>query len=236
MATDPLTQDYFKAAEDWFFDRFAVAQVQANRWFVACIVSTLLCIALTIGIISLLPLKKTEMMLVRHNSLTGENFVEKVRTPYVPVNEAEVQADIVRYITSYMSYTAVDINQRYHLVMLLSSPLVQKQYAAEQANDNPLAPVNVLSEAGTRTVKIEDIIFLDQEGTHEPRAVSRPAKNLAKVDLITITSDRAGHTKTDHWVATIAWVYQHPPTAQEDVWLNWKGFTVTAYRIDQKNV
>jgi type IV secretion system protein VirB8 len=228
--------NYFEGAEDWFFDRYETAKVQANRWFVGFILSTALAIVSVIAVASLFPLKKPMPFVIHQNTTTGEVWVERPATDFVPVNDAQVQSDIIRYIVSYMSYTAADINYRFNLVRSLSSENVGKHYIEEQSNDNKLSPVNVLGMNGKRSVRIEDIVFIDRSGLHEKRPFAEPSHNLAKVDLVTTTIDHLGNKKFENWVATVGWVYNGLPATQQAAWDNWNGFMVTTFRVDPKNI
>ena len=231
-----LNEAYFNAGKDWYFDRYEAIKIQSNRWFLGFIVSMLFSITLVIALITLFPLKTLVPLIIHQNTTTGEIWVDHPKDTYVPANDAEVQSDIVRYITSYKSYTSADINQRFHLVMLLSANSVAKQYADEQGNSNKSSPVNVLGQDGIRTVRVEDIVFIDKAGTKEVREYRVPAHNLAKVDFTTTTIDHAGNKKIDSWVATIGWTYKGMPSSQNDAWDNWNGFTVTTFRVDPKNI
>lgn len=230
------SNDYFKAARDWHFDRFQMVQINCNRWFLAFVISFIAVILLVTLIVVLLPLKTLVPMVVHQNTTTGEMWIERPKTKYVAQTDAQTQADIVRYIMSRESYMASDINQRFHLVMLLSDNAVGRFYVDQQANDNKESPVNVLGTQGIKTVRIEDIVFLDKAGTQEFRHFKQVAHNLAKVDFVTTTLDGNGNKKVEYWVATISWIYKGLPTNQMDAWDNWNGFTVTTYRVDQRNV
>ena len=233
---EKLNEAYLKAGQDWYFDRYEAVKIQGNRWFVGFLASTILSIALVITLTLLFPLKTLVPLVIHQNKTTGEVWVTHPTSPYVPANDAEVQADIVRFITTYKSYTATDINQRFNLVKLLSANQVAKQYADEQGNSNKNSPVNTLGVEGTRTVRVEDIVFIDKAGTIEKRTFKKTAVNLAKVDFMTVTTDHAANKKREFWVATMSWVYKGLPDNQQDAWDNWNGFTVTSFRIDPKNM
>lgn len=234
-----MTTNFFssnKLAQDWQYDRHQSVLVSRNRWFLACIINTGLNIALGIIIISLLPLKKEIPFVIHENTKTGEFFVTKPATTYRPETDAQTQADITRYIVHRESYMATDLNQRFRIVMLLSSNTVANDYANSQANLNKNSPVNLLGEKGMRIIHIEDIVFLDKEESKELHHFKTPAHNLAKVDFTTTTTDKEGRTLTHYWVATLSWKYFGLPDNQADAWDNWSGFTVTSYRVDQRNI
>ncbi len=229
-------KEYFKLAQDWHFERCEVAKINANRWFVCFLISCAINICLSTAIIVLTPLKTLVPLVIHQNSITGEAWVEKPSLQYVPANDAQTQSDIVRYVTNRESYTAADLNQRFHLVTLLSNHDVAKAYASFQSNNNKSSPVNILSTTGTRTVHIEDIVFIANQNIDEPHRFNEPSSNLAKVDFVTTTTDQNGIKKTDAYVATIGWFYKGLPTNENDAWENWNGFTVTTYRVDERNI
>ncbi|TAK77641.1 MAG: type IV secretion system protein, partial [Gammaproteobacteria bacterium] len=208
-------KNYFKEGQDWYADRYESVTIQSNRWFIGFIASTTLSILLVILIITLFPLKTLVPLVVHHNTTTGEVWVDHPKSPYMPANDAEVESDIVRYITTYESYTAADIKRRFQDVILLSANRVGNQYAEEQSNANKLSPVNVLGKDGIRTVRVEDIIFI---GMQEGDKANEPSHNLAKVDFSTTTINHAGNSKVDSWVATIGWTYKGLPSNQEEAW------------------
>jgi type IV secretion system protein VirB8 len=231
-----MKQEYFKAGRDWYVERYESAHIQSNRWFVAFLSMSILAIVLTAAIIILVPLKTYIPLVIHQNTQTGELWVDRPKTIYAPENDAQIQSDIVRYIASRESYSAADINQRFHLVMLLSDNAISRDYESEQSNGNKKSPVNTLGETGTRTVHIEDIVFLDKAGIKELRHFRTKSSNLAKVDFTTTTTDVAGNKKQDAFVATISWTYQGIPESKQDAWDNWNGFTVLTYRVDPRNV
>lgn len=228
---------YFKLAKDWHFERIEAAKLNSNRWFFCFIISCLINLALSVAIIIITPLKTLVPLVIHQNTITGEVWVEKPSTPFVPANDAQTQADIVRYITSRESFTAADLNERFHLVTLLSNTQVAKDYANQQANDNKSSPVNILGTTGLKSVHIEDIVFIDNQNiNNEPRRFKIPANNLAKVDFTTTTINQNGIKNTQSFVATIGWIYKGLPNNEQDAWNNWDGFTVTTYRVDERNV
>lgn len=225
-----------EAGRAWFEENYEHSKIMENRWFVGCIAALFSCILLSLCLIFLFPLKSLVPLIIHQNSITGEVWVTHPQTPFVPENDAQAQSDIVRYMTARESYSAADLNQRFQLVNRLSRNEIGKAYANEQSNANPKAPVTLLGHEGTRTIHIEDIVFLDKSGIQELRHFKEKSQNLAKVDFSTITTDKTGNKATQAWVATLAWIYQGLPKSQVEAWENWNGFTVTSYRIDPRNL
>lgn len=229
---------YFKQAQSWDVDRLMQAQRAAQRWFIAFCGISLLAIILGITLMLLLPLKTLVPMIVQHNLKTGELWVKKPANPYVPENTAQIQADLVRYVVTRESYSALDLNQRFHLVLLLSDSDVADHYIDAQANNNLKAPVNVFGAKGSCTVEIEDVVFLGEPKTlrlHQPK-IAGVGRNLAKVDFSRTCINAQGQASTDYWVATIGWAYRGLPEDPQSAWDNWNGFTVTTYRVDPRQI
>ncbi len=227
---------HFEAGRAWFEENYEHAKIISNRWFVGCIASLLTCMLLSLCLIFVFPLKTLVPLIIHQNSVTGEVWVTHPPTPFVPENDAQVQSDIVRYMTARESYSAADLNQRFQLIVLLSANEIGKHYATDQSNSNPNALVSRLGHEGTRTIRIEDIVFIDKAGLQELRHFKEPTQNLAKVDFITTTTDKAGNKSNQAWVATISWSYRGLPNNQLEAWENWNGFIVTTYRVDPRNL
>lgn len=234
---EELKRAYFKAGEDWFYDRYESAAINAHKWFKAFLLMGLIALASIVTLIILLPLKTIVPIAIHQNTTTGEVWVKKIEGKYTPENDAQVQSDIVRYLTAYLSYSPLDINQRFDLIKLMSATPVLKQYDEMESDSNPNSPVNLLGDTGSATIKVEDIVFIDKEGVRERRHYKfNPSHNLAKVDFSLTTTDKNGASTTSYFVATLSWEYRGTPQSQSDAWNNWNGFTVTMLRIDPRNV
>lgn len=228
--------DPYAVAEDWYFDRYQIQQVIANRWQLAFWLQLAFSGALIIGILCLLPLKSWEPIVIQRNSITGEVWVDPGRTHYLPQNSAEIESNLVRYVVARETYSSIDAAARFQQIIFSSSSDIAKAY------ENSIDPHNVTSSAallgnnGLRIVKVEDVIFLDAAETlAHHHSKHTPLPKLAKVDFI--TTDTVGEVTTQHtWVATISWEYLGTPNDKEAAWVNWNGFTVTSYRVDQRNV
>lgn len=232
---NPLSH-YFSEARSWNIDKLYDAKMSAKRWFIGFLLAGGISLLLALTLIILLPLKTFVPMVVQYNTKTGEVWVHKPSTPYMPETNAQVQADLVRYIVTRESYSAADINQRFRLVMLLSSSSMGDYYANEQANNNPKSPINQFGVNGSRTVQIEDIVFLNKTDRLKVNRFPQTENNLAKVDFNTTSISPQGQSTATYWVATIAWTYRGLPENIQDAWDNWNGFTVTTYRVDPRQV
>lgn len=229
--------DYFEQATEWSNDRYHFMELSRDRYRLAFFSSMALSFALTVSIALLLPLKKIEPIIVHQNDRTGEVWVAPMTTPYVPANQAQVESQLVGYVIARESYSTIDYNNRYQQVEFQSNDTVGKQYATAQDISTQTSPLNVLGESGTRSIAVEDVIFIDKSGL---KTGNRPQRNLASHNLAQVnfveTDNVNGNITKQYKVATISWKYLGTPSNPQAVWENWNGFTVTYYHVDQRNV
>ena len=221
---------YFEAAKDWHYDKYAQAYVRGNRYQFAFYIQTGCLILALLTLVMLLPLKTLVPIVIHKNEKTGEVWVDKPVNNFVPPTDAETQADLVRYVIARETYSAADLNQRYHQVLLTTSDSIVNDYADAQADNNPKSPVHVLGMNGACTVQVEDVIFIDKSSSDtQYRHFKQPARNLAQVNFTTTTTMPNSTPIIQHWVATVGWEYRGLPDDKADAWDNWNGFTVTHY-------
>ncbi len=233
----PQDSAYFEEARNWHYDKYAQAYVRGNCYQLAFYIQTGCLILTLIILVILLPLKTLVPIVIHKNEKTGEVWVDKPANNFVPSTDAETQADLVRYIIVRETYSAADLNQRYHQVLLTTNSDIANDYANSQADNNPKSPVSLLGANGSRTVQVEDVVFIDKSGSDtQYRHFKQPAKNLAQINFTTTTTMPNSAPILQHWVATIGWEYKGLPENKADAWDNWNGFTVTNYRVDQRNI
>ena len=218
--------DYFKMADTWFYERYSAQLVTAYRWQLAFWVQLVLSVALVIGLSSVLPLKTWEPIVIEKDLRTGEFFVKP--THILPKTDEFVESDLVRYVIARETYAAVDEVDRYRQVIFSSTPSVGNAYKAFIDPQDEKSIASILGRKGLRTVKVEDVVFLSTP--HKPGE-----EEIAKLDFVTTEAD--GQTVTErHWVATVSWEYLGTPHTKAAAWMNWNGFTVLSYRVDQRNL
>lgn len=227
--------NYFEQATAWSNDRYHSIELSRNRYRVAFYSMSGIVCMMAMAIATMMPLKKLVPIIIHKNDATGEVWVEPLKTPYAPANEAEIKSQLARYVMARESYSMVDYNYRYGEVQLQSNERVSKQYAKEQAIANPTSQLNQLAENGIRSVHIEDVILLDKAGLPTGDRTNRtiPSRNLAQVNFST-TDMINGSTHKNYYVATISWDYQGMPSNPMAALENWNGFTVNYYRVDPR--
>jgi type IV secretion system protein VirB8 len=227
MSQTQILNEYFKKARSWADDNFGRIEQSRNRYQAAFILAMLLnCIAL--GIISMLSHYQTIVPLIVHHYGNGLTSIEPLKEK-APLNKAQIESDIVRYIQNRESYDATSYRTQFELIHLLSDNNVDREYLAEQGKTNPNSPIKLLGEHSKREVHIYSINFLDTVLENE-KDLHKDHHNLAEVVFsLTDTDKITGRTTQAHYNALIAWRYITPPDSPEARWQNWDGFEITRY-------
>lgn len=227
-------ENYFQMARSWADDFYTATLASRNRWKAACLWLALPLIFMLLLCVMVLTPSQHLVPLLIHEYDNGLVTVSPLKDHYTPVNQAEVESDIVRYLRFRESYSADTYNYSYRLIHLMSSNEVLEKFEAEQSADNKSSPINVLGENGYRSVKIQNVLFLDNQSQNDEQ--NHTHRNIAQVDFLLTTVDkRSGKNLTLPLTALIAWQYGNTPQNPEDRWMNWDGFTVTSYTLNQRS-
>lgn len=228
-------KDYFKQAKTWADDNAARIEVSRNRYQLAFVLSMMLTSCALIAVAVLANVQTLVPMLIHHYD-NGVVTIEPLNQTNAPINKAQVESDLVRYITNRESYDLSSYHAQFDLVSLLSSSTVNDEYLREQAKTNKMAPINLLTSTHSRSVHIYSINFLDNFIFNE-NDLPKNHQNLAEVVFTLTDTDKAtGKKSVSHFNALISWRYLKPSNAPDLRWHNWDGFQVTRYSKQLRNV
>lgn len=229
-------QDYFNRARTWADDNFSQLQQSRNRYQTAFLLAMGLNIAAVFGVAILANMQTLVPLLVHHYD-NGIVTVEPLTNKNAPINKAQVESDIAKYITNREAYDSASYRAQFDLIALLSDEKVNKEYLQEQDKNTKEAPINTLSLHASRSVHIYNINFLDtlifnQEDLHKNH------QNVAEVAFTITDTDKNNSSKTAviHYNALISWQYATPSKVPGERWLNWDGFRVIRYSKQMRNV
>lgn len=228
--------DYFKQATSWADDIYTHTLVSRNRYQVA-FMSSFALIALLVIALSVVSFKQHTSLVVVHQNEAGFTYVTLDEQKHAPnASRAEIEADIVRYITARESYHPATYQTQSSLVSLLSDNLVASEFSASQSTEHPNAPVHLLGNKGYRKVSVNSILFLDNEDENNPEQKAIH-KNVAQVnfEVSDYLFGRDQHIDTP-FVVLVSWGYRGTPTDPEKMWQNWRGFMMTTYKVSAVNV
>ena len=223
VALDPKVRrkeeaEYFKEAAAWDDDRvMALRKSRRTGWWVASAEFFLL-LLLTGAILLMLPLKTTDVRLVRVDSSTGiVDQVVKLADAKETYDEAMTKFFLRRVVALRETYTRAQLQSNYDQSVLFTAPSARVQLKADFSFDNPNGPYKRYGELGTASVQITTVSFV--------------AKNVAQVRYV--RTDRKGGADTQsHWIATVEFRYVAQPASEDARAVNPLGFQVTNYRND----
>lgn len=225
---------YFKEARRWADDNFARVEVSRNRYQIAFLMAMGLNICAVIAVTVLANLQTLVPVMVHHYD-NGITTVEPLHQNNAPMNKAQVESDIVRYITNRESFDVSSYRTQFDLVSLLSSSTVTSEYLREQDKSSKDAPIHVLGAKGARSLHIYSINFLDNLIFNE-KDFPKNHQNLAEVVFTLTDTDKATGGQTEqHFNALISWRYMEPSSNPDIRWKNWDGFQVTRYSKQLRN-
>lgn len=230
--------NYFTKACSWADDRFGLLEASRNRYRLAFVLTLFLNAMLALAITMMMPLKKTEPLLIHHYD-SGVVTVEPIKDEKTLINQAQIESDLVRYVVNRESFDVSSYRAQYELVNLLSDPEVASSYENLQRRSNPKSPLNELGTEKTRQVHIYSINFIDRESlnSNEQKTKDQNHYDLAEVVFSLTDKNKNGGTEvTQHFSALISWRYLGMPSSPEARWKNFSGFEITRYTLQQRNV
>lgn len=226
--------DYFNQAKSWADDVFGAVEQSRNRYKAAFLIAMGLNSLALIAVLSLAQIQTLVPLMIHHYD-NGVTTVEPLNNENIPINKAQVESDIIRYITNRESYDISSYRSQYDLVTLLSNESVLTQFNQEQDKSSKESPINTLGAAAERKVHFYSINFIDNNLFNE-KSIPKNHQNLAEVVFTLIDSNKSSSHKTEkHYNALISWQYTTPSAAPDTRWKNWDGFLVTRYSKQLRN-
>ena len=229
----PLVDDsYYNDGARWERDIYRKLELSRNAWrVVAALVGLALCAAL-IALVSLVPLKSTEVVTLVVDKATG--FVEVARPLEsggpISQREAVTQANIVRYIRARETYDPPALRDNFELAALLSGGAASKELAEEFTPGNANNPAKLWGATGRAKVYVKSVNFLTNGWMQNAQAPATAAVRF----MTTRTTER--EQIIQHWAANVRFRYTAEPMKNEWRFDNPLGFQVIEYRKDQETV
>jgi type IV secretion system protein VirB8 len=173
------------------------------------------------AVLALTPLKTVIPLVFRVDRTSGAvERIYDVRGGPMEVGDAEKRFFLWQYVRLRQIYTAAEAETNFNGVTLMSSPVVQSEYAAGFKGTNPNSPQVVLGQDGNATVRWVSTSFLG------PR--------LAQVRFVQMASKQGVALPPQQMVATIAFDFAPGQVSAAALNVNPLGFIVTSYRADME--
>ena len=210
-------------AYDWFSDRYQSVYVSRNRWFVMAIALAAVAAMQGLALLFMTPLKTSVPFLVREESSGSITTVEPLSgKESVTYDEAVRKYFVAKYLVSREVYDPVDLLEHYRAVDLMSESAERRSFHQAIVTSNPSSPLSVYGNQAKRFVTIKSISFLGESSV--------------QVRFSAVERRVASPDKTSECIATLAFRFGAPPSAEADRLVNPLGFQVTSYRVDQEVV
>ncbi|MBA2648295.1 MAG: type IV secretion system protein [Legionella sp.] len=227
--------DYFNEAKSWADDMYGNVEQSRNRYKCAFLGAMLVNGLALIAVASLAQIQTLVPLMIHHFD-NGVVTVEPLKSGNAPLNKAQVESDIIRYITTRESYDVSSYRSQYNLITQLSDEVVLTEFGQEQDKSSKESPINSLGATGERLVHVYSINFIDNSVFNET-AIPKDHHNLAEVVFTLTDKDKlTGHQTEKHFNALISWEYTTPSKAPDVRWNNWDGFMVTRYSKQLRNI
>jgi type IV secretion system protein VirB8 len=228
--------DYFQQATSWVDDYYTSVVASRNRYRIAFLGAMALTLALSVSVSVLVPNERFIPIKVTRYA-DNDVVVEPFTQPHPPMNQAQTESDVVRYVINRESYSADGYDVQYRLVKLLSSSEVAQDYQEVQRMGNPDSPINTLGRSAIRQVHVESILFLDNESMQHQATEKAPHVNLAQVNFTVSVREKDRITATTTpFTALVSWRYRGISKDKDMLWQNWNGFEVTRYDVQQRSL
>lgn len=218
-----IKPDRFNAAQDWFYDRYHARETEAKRYLVMSIVfATLLGICL-VGLLILLPLKRTimEPYVVLIDNVTGITAtLTSSKASDFTEHTTVTRYFLSRYVKAREGYTAATIPQQINLVRAFSTPEAFVTFKNEWEDIKHQEERQALSSQGELNAEILSVTF--------------PLPDIAHVRYM-LTERRAGNSmRKSTWLATL----KLAQVAEVDIQLaelNPLGLVITHYETTKES-
>ena len=234
-------KDYFDEAKSWDESEIVREKKSARRAWSAFWAMTGVVIVQAIAISTMMPLKTIENSIVRVNDTTGET---EVISNLKNMDETTEQVMSRYWLAKYLRH-----REGYHWntreddrlqVGMLSDGAIQQQYA-DYTNPkvNPYAPIKIYGETTEVDIKVNPAItYLNGKGGVKPEKGEKDQFGETVYTALvryTATVKKDGEMPaTNHWAATVSFVYRKEPIKVDDRLINPVGFQVISYRKDQE--
>lgn len=210
----------YAQARTWEAKRVLTVEQSARRaWFAAGGMGVI-AVSMAVAIAVMMPLKTTEIRVVRVDQSTG--YVDYLTTATNTPRDVEMVLDdhfLDNYVRSYETYDWGILQQDYDRVGLYSSASVGREYAAKFSGSQDLTKVY-----GSNWKESVEILSISRSPSSDSIANVRFRKTKKRVD-------DQGPGESRVWLAVIAFTKKPDEKAPESIRrLNPLGFTVTSYR------
>lgn len=222
------------SSKHWYQDKYQHVLVQRNMLALLALVALLVALIAVFTVARLAPLKSVEPYLLQVDEKTGiTQKVEPVSRNQIVANEMIDRFFVGTYVRVRETYNPTIRLYNDNVVRVMSTQPVFSQYRKETAPSTEGSPAAKLGMAGQRQVRIKTMNYISPPVQIGRDAVQTPEKIMRVRFSTTDITPNAGDV-TQHWEATVTFMYALIDLNQEEQLLNPIGFTVLNYQIQRE--
>jgi type IV secretion system protein VirB8 len=209
----------FNNPKDWFYDRYLARTVEANRYLMAFIVTSVLLALTLVTFLFLMPLKNTimEPYVILVDNISGVTAtLTAVKTADLQDHTPVVRYFLAKYVEAREGYSAATVNEYIERVQAFSTPDV---FTAFQNSWNDPAHQEALKLLGTQGKTDIEIL-----------SVTFPLPDIAHIRFVRKDQQAGVVVQSSTWLATLK-IEQMKEIDDTLVVANPLGIVVTHYQL-----
>lgn len=201
---------------------YLITKSNKTAWLITYI-SLALIVMLGVALIFLIPLKKSELMVVKVDENGFIDIITQLDEQVISTTEAIDKSFVYRYVKTKEQYYFETLNQDFETVQMFSSPAVQKKYVEDMTHKEK-GKATILKDKKFIEVKILSIVLTN--------------KNDEKIATVRVETNFKSKNEDDgiKEIKVITLTYDYLPIKQNASLRleNPLGFIVNSYRIDEE--
>jgi type IV secretion system protein VirB8 len=198
----PQLEAYFTEAASWEADRLAQAQRSARRAWQVAGAGALCVLALSAGLLTLLPLKRVEPFVVRVDSSTGVVDVVPLYSGRAAPEQSVTRYFLTHYVSVCERFNFATAESDYEECGAFHGAQRNQAWSQLWNRNNPASPLNVHKDGSSVRVQVEAVSFFER---------ASGVSDLAQVRYLKAERQaNAAAERFTHWIATIQYAYAAP--------------------------
>lgn len=224
------SKPYFEDAGTFASDMVSQLSASRDRSQKLVMVLGACVVALSLALIVMAATQRSNVLVIHRDDNGVVWAAWAANSHYVSTTQPELRSELTRYVITRESYHYDEFNFQYKMMGILSSDPVFKAFQSAQSATQTTSSLNTLGQTGTRTVSVENIMFIDSADDKRTAGLAgTPHQNLAQIYYtVTTHAQNAPDVKTPY-IATVSWKYEGVPSNPEYQAYDWSGFTIMRY-------
>jgi type IV secretion system protein VirB8 len=221
---EPELDAYFAEALTWDADRVAMRERSARiAWRISAL-ALFLTVLLSLALMMLMPLKRTEPFVIRVDSSTGLVDVVPVYSGHASMPEAVTRYFLEHYVRTCERFNFSTAESDYEECGAFHAPQRNQLWYSAWAKTNPSSPLNLYRDGTTIEARITSLSFFTR---------ADGVADLAQVRYLKAKHKAGGSDEQlSHWIASIRYTYAKPSQEPKTRAWNPLGFKILEFHVE----